>query len=245
MFSNAARHRRSTKAEKVIAAAGVASVGLALPLLAATGAAAAPVDTWDRVAQCESGGNWNTNTGNGFYGGLQFTSSTWRAYGGAQYAARADQASRAQQIAVAERVLAGQGPGAWPVCSKRAGLAKGGAPADVSDDAASRSGERTPAPQPPKGQPPTKPAKPGGKPTATPTRPAEQPRSTDSQPAAAPQAAPQDATAGGYTVREGDTLSGIAVARQVAGGWERIYRDNHQLIGADPDLIVPGQVLAL
>ncbi|WP_033218740.1 transglycosylase family protein [Kitasatospora phosalacinea] len=239
LFANTPRHRRSTKAEKVIAAAGVASVGLALPLLAATGAAAAPVDTWDRVAQCESGGDWNINTGNGFYGGLQFTSSTWRAFGGGQYAARADQASRSQQIAVAERVLASQGPGAWPVCSKRAGLARGGAPAEVSGDAASRSEERPTAPRQPKSAQSKKPAKPAAEPVGS----AEADEADES--AAAPQAAPQDPAAGGYTVQDGDTLSGIAVARNVSGGWERIYQANHELIGADPDLIVPGQVLAL
>lgn len=74
---------------------------------------------WDAVAACESGGNWHINTGNGFYGGLQFTYSTWLGYGGGAYAPRADLASREQQIAVAERVLAGQGIGAWPVCGRR------------------------------------------------------------------------------------------------------------------------------
>ena len=71
---------------------------------------------WAAIAACESGGNWSANTGNGFYGGLQFTQGTWDAYGGGQYAASANEASQAQQIAVAERVLAGQGIGAWPVC---------------------------------------------------------------------------------------------------------------------------------
>lgn len=74
---------------------------------------------WDAVAQCESGGNWHINTGNGFYGGLQFTYSTWLGYGGGAYAPRADLATREQQIAIAERVLAGQGIGAWPVCGRR------------------------------------------------------------------------------------------------------------------------------
>ncbi|RKE20859.1 transglycosylase family protein [Streptomyces sp. TLI_171] len=221
LFANTGRHRRSTKAEKFVVAAGVASVGLALPLLAASGAAAAPVDTWDRVAQCESGGNWSINTGNGYYGGLQFSSSTWRAFGGGQYASSADRASRSQQIAVAERVLAAQGPGAWPVCSKRAGLAKGGAPAETSEDTASRSQERPTAPGP--------------------KAPKQDPKP---EPPAAPAQAPQS-PAGGYTVQDGDTLSGIAAARQVAGGWEQIYRANRELIGADPDLILPGQVLAL
>jgi hypothetical protein len=79
---------------------------------------------WDRVAACESGGNWAINTGNGFYGGVQFSASTWRAFGGTQFAASANRASKATQVAVARRVLAVQGPGAWPVCSKRAGLTK-------------------------------------------------------------------------------------------------------------------------
>ncbi len=71
---------------------------------------------WSAIAACESGGNWAANTGNGFYGGLQFTQGTWQAYGGGQYAPSANQASASQQIAVANRVLAGQGIGAWPVC---------------------------------------------------------------------------------------------------------------------------------
>jgi hypothetical protein len=73
---------------------------------------------WDAVALCESGGNWSINTGNGFYGGLQFTSSTWLAFGGGAYASRADLAARSQQIAIAEKVLADQGPGAWPTCGR-------------------------------------------------------------------------------------------------------------------------------
>ncbi|WP_171058241.1 transglycosylase family protein, partial [Modestobacter altitudinis] len=73
---------------------------------------------WDAVAACESGGNWSINTGNGYYGGLQFGQSTWNAYGGAGYAARADLATKAEQIAVAEKVLAAQGKGAWPTCGR-------------------------------------------------------------------------------------------------------------------------------
>jgi len=71
---------------------------------------------WYAIAACESGGNWAADTGNGFYGGLQFTEGTWLGYGGGAYAPSANLASAADQIAVAERVLAGQGIGAWPVC---------------------------------------------------------------------------------------------------------------------------------
>ncbi|NEK85123.1 transglycosylase family protein [Blastococcus saxobsidens] len=73
---------------------------------------------WDAVARCESGGNWSINTGNGYYGGLQFSASTWTGFGGAEFAPRADLATREQQIAVAERVLAVQGRGAWPTCGR-------------------------------------------------------------------------------------------------------------------------------
>lgn len=116
-----------------IKAGAVASAGVALPVLAlgSVPAHAATASTWDRLAQCESSGNWHINTGNGFYGGLQFTSSTWQAYGGTRYASRADLASRSAQIAVAERVLDGQGWGAWPACSAKLGLSsadKGGSP---------------------------------------------------------------------------------------------------------------------
>ncbi|MDO5534233.1 MAG: transglycosylase family protein [Propionibacteriaceae bacterium] len=85
---------------------------------------------WDRVAQCESGGNWSINTGNGYYGGLQFSSSTWKAFGGRTYANQAHQASKAEQIAIARRTLHGQGPGAWPTCGRKAGLTRSNGGAD-------------------------------------------------------------------------------------------------------------------
>ncbi|WP_404385055.1 transglycosylase family protein [Knoellia locipacati] len=95
--------------------ASAAVVGLAT-------SAGASETVWDRVAQCESGGNWSINTGNGYYGGLQFSSATWKAFGGQQYATSANLATKAQQILVAQAVLKVQGPGAWPTCSTRAGL---------------------------------------------------------------------------------------------------------------------------
>ncbi|WP_323185670.1 transglycosylase family protein [Kitasatospora sp. NBC_01287] len=91
-------------------------------LVTATSSSAADASTWDKVAQCEATGNWSINSGNGFYGGLQFTPSTWAAFGGTQYAAQANQATKAQQITIGEKVLAAQGPGAWPICSAKAGL---------------------------------------------------------------------------------------------------------------------------
>ena len=83
-----------------------------------TGSAQAGEHNWDGVAKCESGGNWSINTGNGYYGGLQFSQSTWDSFGGGAYAARADLATKGEQITVAERVLDAQGPGAWPTCGR-------------------------------------------------------------------------------------------------------------------------------
>ncbi|MGW6790038.1 transglycosylase family protein [Streptomyces chartreusis] len=111
-----------TRSVATAALGGVATV----TVVTAPAADAASLSVWDKVAQCESGGNWKINTGNGYYGGLQFSASTWRAFGGTQYASRADLATKVQQILVAEKVLDSQGPGAWPVCSVRAGLTKGG-----------------------------------------------------------------------------------------------------------------------
>jgi LysM repeat protein len=97
---------------------GALALGTAVGGVALAAPASAAEHDWSGVAQCESGGNWHINTGNGYYGGLQFSHSTWLAYGGGAYAPRADLATPAQQIAVAERTLAGQGIGAWPTCGR-------------------------------------------------------------------------------------------------------------------------------
>ncbi|KND25540.1 transglycosylase family protein [Streptomyces anulatus] len=222
------RHRRYqpsriNRASLTVTAGGA---GLALPLITAASAGAAPVEVWEKVAACESSGNWAVNTGNGYYGGLQFSGSTWAAFGGTQYAPRADLATRDQQIAVAEKVLDGQGPGAWPTCSVRAGLTRGGdapgtAPeAETDTQSAGTRPVRAAAPQsaPPR-QPRTLPAE------ATPTH---VPGKRDS-----------------YTVASGDSLSGIASAQRVRGGWQGLYAANRTVVGGDPDLIFPGQRLSL
>ncbi|GDY30193.1 LysM peptidoglycan-binding domain-containing protein [Gandjariella thermophila] len=115
------KHRKQSTAGRTVAKAALAGAVVATPIAMAAPAQAATSLDWDALAQCESSGNWHINTGNGFYGGLQFTQSTWQAYGGGKYASRADLATREQQIEIAENVLASQGPGAWPVCSKKAG----------------------------------------------------------------------------------------------------------------------------
>ncbi|MGK5628170.1 transglycosylase family protein [Streptomyces sp. URMC 123] len=232
------RHRRykPSRISRASLTAAAGGAGIALPLIGVSQADAASVDTWDKVAECESTGNWNINTGNGYYGGLQFTQSTWKAFGGTAYAPRADQASKDEQIAVAEKVLKGQGPGAWPVCSGKAGLARGGAaprtaPAPQERRQAAAPQERRTAQQP-KAE-----------------RKAEPRRSAPQQergPATSPAPAPTDtARSTFYTVVTGDTLSTISQDQGVAGGWERLYETNRRVIGDDPDLIMPGQRLAL
>ncbi|MFD4728829.1 transglycosylase family protein [Streptomyces seoulensis] len=226
-MSECADTTRST-ARKGRTTAALAGAALLAPLglLAASGEAqAADNGVWDRIAQCESGGNWNINTGNGYYGGLQFSASTWRAYGGGAYAATADRASRSAQIAVASRVQQAQGWGAWPVCSGRAG-AYGSAPSSASTGGGTDKGV-------------TKKSAPArSAPTRTaPTRSAQAPQ----RPATTH--ADRGAGRGGYTVRQGDTLSTIAARRGVS--WQRVYEANRSVIGADPNLIVPGQHLAL
>ncbi|MBT2396386.1 transglycosylase family protein [Streptomyces sp. ISL-100] len=125
MRSGNGKHRRPRQAPALVVAAGVAGSAIAIPLLGATGANAAEATTWDRVADCESGGMWSADLGNGYYGGLQFSPENWQKFGGTAYAPRADLASRSQQIQVAEKVLAEQGPQAWPSCALISGLTEG------------------------------------------------------------------------------------------------------------------------
>ena len=111
------RHRKPTNSSVSVAKIAVTGAVLGGGGLALAGQANAASDNeWDQVARCESGGNWGINTGNGYQGGLQFTPGTWRAHGGGDYAPAANMATKEQQIAVAERVLATQGRHAWPVC---------------------------------------------------------------------------------------------------------------------------------
>ncbi|MEV8592511.1 transglycosylase family protein [Streptomyces sp. NPDC052012] len=218
------RHRRYqpkriNRASLTVTAGGA---GMALPLMGTGTAQAADVETWDKVAACESSNDWDINTGNGFYGGLQFTQSTWEAFGGTRYAPRADLATKDEQIAVAEKVLDGQGPGAWPVCSVRAGLTRGGDTPDIrvkGGDGKSDRNERTDR-------------KKSARTSVEDVKPQKTPQSRAGRTEM-------------YTVVTGDTLSGIATDEGVRGGWRGLYEANRSAIGADPDLILPGQRLAL
>lgn len=359
MLSGNGRHRRPRQAPALVVAAGVTGSALALPLFGATGASAADATTWDRLAECESGGAWSADQGNGYYGGFQFSQEMWEEYGGLDYAPSADMASRSQQISVAEKVLRDQGPAAWPSCAPVAGLTKGGATADVnpgdpvtpapsdpadpsgpSGPSDEDSGSGTPSDEPSETssdeaapEPSDSPAdgarkddrdaqdergekdekseknekrgkgdgskegkeetekRPGGKHRKddAPDKSAdsrdknhEKPGKSGQEPPTSPDGdasgdgsagrhrgepadeQPSDGTSrddgrgrhpsrgsdrGGaeeaYTVRSGDSLSAIADAHDVDGGWPALYAGNKKEVGADPDLIIPGQRLDL
>ncbi|MEU3411221.1 transglycosylase family protein [Streptomyces sp. NPDC006658] len=244
LFTGKGKHRRPSKAVRAITLAGVTGAAVAAPLMAAGNASAATASQWDAVAQCESGGNWSINTGNGYYGGLQFSASTWAAYGGTQYASTADKASKGQQISVAEKVLAAQGKGAWPVC----GTGLSGSPYNGSAPS-------TPAP--------SAPSTPSTQDSGTSTRSADQQAASRSaeRPAASTGTSKSTGSGAGktvttptgkkvkkgdgeYKVVQGDTLSIIAARHEVAGGWQKLFELNKDVV-EDADLIYPGQQLHL
>ncbi|MCI4045515.1 transglycosylase family protein [Streptomyces sp. TRM75563] len=314
MGSANGRHRRPRQAPAIVVAAGVTGSAIAIPLLGASGAHAAEASTWDRVAECESGGMWSADLGNGYYGGLQFSQETWSAYGGTAFAPRADLASRSQQISVAEKVLDDQGPKAWPSCAVISGLAVDGSlpgvdpgtsptpdptstPADEADapDEADESGESGGADKSGKGEKKDEKESDGtgeGSETpgssVTPTTPPSSEAPDATGPSGTPDAstgesgqggkhrgtpAPEEAAggqddgprgsgrhasrgdgdardggaagAGAYTVQPGDNLWAIADAQELPGGWTGLYETNKDLLGSDPDLILPGQSLDL
>ncbi|MFJ9772624.1 transglycosylase family protein [Kitasatospora sp. NPDC101157] len=183
---------------------------------------------WEALARCESGGRWHADTGNGYYGGLQFNTATWRANGGLAYAPRPDGATREQQIAVAEHLSASRGLAPWPACAARTG--HGGERSNSHTSAHARDHR----PTQPRPHAPVPPAPPTERPV-----PADAPAATDGGTDAF------GADMGSWTVRPGDTLGGIAQELGYPGGWPTLYALNQQTIGDDPDLILPGQVLAL
>ncbi|WP_338779717.1 transglycosylase family protein [Streptomyces sp. DG1A-41] len=225
LFSGKGKHRRPSKATRAIAVAGVAGAAVAAPLMAAGNASAATASEWDAVAQCESGGNWSINTGNGYYGGLQFSASTWSGYGGTKYASTADQATKAQQIEIAEKVLASQGKGAWPVCGKGLSSAgySGGGSAQSGGSTETRETEQQPA-------------------SRSDERPAQTQKSQKT--VTTPTGKKVEKGDGEYKVVKGDTLSSIATERKVEGGWEKLFKLNKDIV-QDANLIYPGQQLHL
>ncbi|CEI27472.1 secreted transglycosydase [Propionibacterium freudenreichii] len=198
---------------RIASVASVAALAGSITVIAGQNASADSVN-WDAVAACESGGNWSTNTGNSYHGGLQFSSSTWNAYGGGQYAASASQASRDQQIAVAEKVLAGQGIGAWPVCGANAGSTGSYTSTNTGGTAAASTASTSNA-------------------ASSTTRSTARTESTYTPARAA-------STGGNYTVQSGDTLSTIAAAHGTT--WQALYAANKNNI-TDANLIYAGETL--
>jgi nucleoid-associated protein YgaU len=159
-------------------------------------AAEAKRTVWDRVADCESGGNWKINTGNGYYGGLQFSRSTWRGYGGRQYASNAHKASKAEQIAIARRTLAGQGPRAWS-CAGRAGLTRANGKASKN-----------------------------ATPSTNPGVSKAKKKSASKKPAKSPTKYNGSTSGKTVKVKRGDTLAKIAKRYHVKGGWKGLWKLN-------------------
>ena len=213
---------------------GLAALALTGASVAMVGPAANAADgaTWDALAQCESGGSWSTNTGNGFSGGLQFTPSTWAAHGGT---GSAENASRAEQIAVAEKVLDNQGWGAWPACSSKLGLSGGGGGSQVSSQSADI--QQAPVQQAPVQQAPVAEA------PVQQQAPVEQaPVQQAPAPAAAPAVQAPAVSGETYAVQSGDTLASIAESMGLQGGWEDLFAANADTV-SDPNLIFVDQVL--
>ena len=222
-------------------AAALAIGGAAVATMSMPAANAVDGATWDALAQCESGGNWAINTGNGFYGGLQFTQQSWNGVG---MSGSPQTATREQQIEAGERLLAVQGWGAWPACSAKLGLyGKSGAAPTYTNPGATQTvaaqSQQQQAYTAPATQAPAAPA------TQAPAAPAAQaaPAAPATQAPAAPAApAAPVAASGTYTVVAGDTLSLIAAKLGVSGGYQAIAAANTDVI-YNVDLIFPGQVL--
>ena len=197
-MTNPGKRNKPSFASRTIARVAIAGLAVGAPLAIAAGPAQAEGSVnWDAIAQCESGGNWAINTGNGYYGGLQFSPSTWRANGGS---GSAHNASREEQIRVAENVLKSQGIGAWPTCGKKSGSTGG-----QVKKATPKTTKKATAPKAVK---------------ATPKA---------ATPKAAPQPAAPQGT-GDYVIKSGDTLSKIADQLNVQGGWQALYEKNKSTV---------------
>ncbi len=212
----------------------MASLALVLGIGLATSlpAEAAKRTVWDQVAQCESGANWKINTGNGYYGGLQFSARTWAGFGGKKYASRANKATKGQQIAIARRVLAGQGAGAWATCGRRAGLTKHNGKADRHATPSSNPGVSTHKST--KSDKAKKSAK-AKKSEKAKKKAAHKKKHSATKPSSSHKT---------IQVKRGDTIRKIAKRYDVKGGWKGLWKLNSKTL-KDPHRIYVGQVLKI
>jgi LysM repeat protein len=215
------RHRKARNRTRTVGLAA-APLAAAIPFAMTSPAQAATANTWERLAGCESGGNWHINTGNGYYGGVQFADGTWDGNGGEQYASRADLATKSEQMLIAEKVLEARGWSPWPGCSSRLGLDKSDAQGEPTADADAAKASDS---------------------QAAATRVAN--NREDAPAASRGKHRKVASTHAVYVVRRGDTLSGIATAKRVSGGWAHLYKINRSTIGSNPGMIQPGQRLSL
>ena len=244
MFKHALKSKSFTR--NAVATAAIAGAAIAVPVMMA-GSASADSVNWTAIANCESSGNWAADTGNGFYGGLQFTQSTWDAYGGDQYASSANLASEADQITVAESVLASQGIGAWPVCGAYAGSSTTYSGTNTSGDTSSSSTASSGTSSSSSSSSDSSSSSSSSSDTSsTSSTPAASSSDTSSSSSSDTSSASTSAssTGGTYTVVSGDTLSGIA-AKEGISNWHTLYTANESTIGSNANLILPGQVLNL
>ncbi|GAA4376748.1 transglycosylase family protein [Paeniglutamicibacter cryotolerans] len=249
MIQQNSKNKNLRRGAATVAALAIVGAGMAASVAPAS---AASTSTWDTIAACESGGNWGISTGNGYSGGLQFTPSTWKAYGGKGNAANA---SKSEQIRVAEKVKAGQGWGAWPVCSAKAGLRGGKSSAPAAATTVKKS-TYTPSAStktyakksyaPATSYEAKKSYTPAKSYVSTAKHRAQAPASThkSSTPQARHVAAVTVADSGkNYVVKTGDTLFKIAQS-QGLNSWQGLYNLNADVV-PNQDLIFVGQSLDL
>ncbi|WP_275522293.1 transglycosylase family protein [Streptomyces oceani] len=184
---------------------------------------------WSCIAECESSGQWDVNTGNGYYGGLQFSQSTWEGFGGLRYAARADLASKEQQIEIAQRVVGTQGWGAWPVCSARYGL--------HGHESVSPSSPQPEEPEPAQPEQSTQ--------SESPEAPEAPAQPGPPEASETPESSATSQSADTHVVRAGESLYSIAQEHGVPGGWPELYEANQEAVGDQPDILQIGTELSI
>jgi LysM repeat protein len=207
----------STLLRRIVGVIAALALALGIGLATTSPAEASSKTVWDRVAKCESGGRWKINTHNGYYGGLQFSARTWSGFGGKKYASSANKATKAEQIAIARRVLARQGPGAWASCGRKAHLTKKNGKANRHATPSTNPGVNHKA------------------------------KASAAKKKAPAKTAPKATTSKVHKtihVKRGDTLRKLAKRYNVKGGWRGLWKLNKKALHS-PNQIYVGQVLRI